>query len=524
MDWFSSVSFRLKIMFAVGIACLICACFAVAVAFYFNEQEMIEGLVEKSRTVHSRLGSVTRYIAQQGGLNVIIAEYQKKYSSSEALTESDKIDILKQVPIYAAMKIGADESDKENYVFRVFSDQPRNSKNQAIPAEMKVFEIFQKDPSLKEYVSHVHDAVTVYRPIRLASDKGCLVCHGDPQTSPWGNGRDILGFPMENWKDGKLHGVFAVISDLKQVREAQSKGESTFWLCVFICLGGILGLIISIFITNGSIRSVKKSTESLSKAGKELNTASGQISQAAGALSQSSTEQASSLEETVATMEELTSMVKANTENAKQAATLALNTTDIACKGEQQLQSLIQSMSFISNDSKKIAEITTVIDDIAFQTRLLSLNAAVEAARAGEQGKGFAVVADAVRSLAERSADSAQNIANLINESVERIEKGAEQASLSGEILKEIVQSVKKVADLNSEISVASNEQTTGIAQIGKAMNQMDQVCQSNAAAAEESAEASEKLALQANVLVESVNDLHRVVDGRKANLEHQVS
>ena len=217
-------------------------------------------------------------------------------------------------------------------------------------------------------------------------------------------------------------------------------------------------------------------------------------------------------------MEELTSMVKANTENAKQAATLALNTTDIACKGEQQLQSLIQSMSFISNDSKKIAEITTVIDDIAFQTRLLSLNAAVEAARAGEQGKGFAVVADAVRSLAERSADSAQNIANLINESVERIEKGAEQASLSGEILKEIVQSVKKVADLNSEISVASNEQTTGIAQIGKAMNQMDQLCQSNAAAAEESAEASEKLALQANVLVESVNDLHRVVDGRKAN------
>lgn len=233
-------------------------------------------------------------------------------------------------------------------------------------------------------------------------------------------------------------------------------------------------------------------------------------------LSSSTTQQASSLEETVATMEQLTSMVRLNTEHSKQAANLASATRDIAERGERDIKALIESIQSISADSKKIEEITGVIDDIAFQTNLLALNAAVEAARAGEQGKGFAVVADAVRSLAQRSAEAAKDIANLIGKSVEKIELGSHQAKQGGVVLTEIVTSVRKVADLNNEIANASDEQNQGISQIGKAMNQLDEVTQGNAAVSEEAAAAAEELSNESVNLKTSAASLELVVFGER--------
>lgn len=303
------------------------------------------------------------------------------------------------------------------------------------------------------------------------------------------------------------------------VKDAESAASSTTRLILSVILVGVIvGLTLGIWVAISLSKTIASVAQELSEGANQVNQAAEQISNSSQTLSQSTTEQASSLEETVATMEEMTAMVKQNTENAKQAALLSSSTRDIAARGEEQIQKLILSIQSISADSKKIAEITSVIDDIAFQTNLLALNAAVEAARAGEQGKGFAVVADAVRSLAQRSADSAKNIAALIKDSVDKISIGSEQAGESGVVLNEVLSAVKKVADLNSEISAASQEQSNGIAQIGKAMNQMDEVTQQNAAASEESAAAAEELSAQSSLLRENVRTLTDMVGVGREN------
>jgi methyl-accepting chemotaxis protein len=175
-------------------------------------------------------------------------------------------------------------------------------------------------------------------------------------------------------------------------------------------------------------------------------------------------------------------------------------------------------MTEISDSSKKIEDIINVIDDIAFQTNLLALNAAVEAARAGEQGKGFAVVAEAVRALAQRSAVAAKDISSLIKENVSKSDQGAEIANASDKVFKSILESVRKVAELNSEIATGSQEQANGIQQISQAMSQLDQASQGNAASAEEVASSSEEMSAQARILVNLVMELQNIVSGRKGN------
>lgn len=299
------------------------------------------------------------------------------------------------------------------------------------------------------------------------------------------------------------------------VNEASASAtQTTNIMIIIIGLGVFAGLATGIVFAVSLSKSISGVTTELAKEAQEVSQAASQISSSSQSLSNATSEQAASLEETVATMEELSSMVKLNTDNAKQAAALASSTRDVAVKGEHEIKTLIASIQSISADSKKIAEITSVIDDIAFQTNLLALNASVEAARAGEQGKGFAVVAEAVRSLAHRSAESAKDIAALINASVEKIGRGSNQANQSGVVLAEIVSAVKKVADLNGEISTASEEQAHGIAQIGQAMNQLDQVTQQNAASSEESAAAATNLTAKSVSLMSHVAILNTVVTG----------
>lgn len=304
----------------------------------------------------------------------------------------------------------------------------------------------------------------------------------------------------------------AAKSSVDDVQRAVTKGNV---FMVSVSLGGLfIAMFVGFLFSRSLSRKLQLITDELNTSGEQVNSASHQLTTASQNLASSATESAASLEETVASIEELSSMVKINSDNAKEAAALSQSSKSAAEKGEVEIRALIEAMGEIAKGSKKIEEIINVIEDISFQTNLLALNAAVEAARAGDMGRGFAVVADAVRTLAGRSSEAAKEINTMIKDSVEKIEKGVRIADQSGEVLKAIVTSVKKVADLNTEISSASLEQSNGITQIGKAMNQLDGATQSNASSAEEAAASSEEMSAQAQTLRNLVGDLSTVITG----------
>jgi methyl-accepting chemotaxis protein len=233
---------------------------------------------------------------------------------------------------------------------------------------------------------------------------------------------------------------------------------------------------------------------------------SAQIAQGNLDLSQRTEEQASTLEETASSMEELTATVTQNAENARQASQLAVRASDVARKGGQVVGQVVNTMTGISESSRKISDIISVIDGIAFQTNILALNAAVEAARAGEQGRGFAVVAAEVRNLAQRSAAAAKEIKTLIGDSVDKVEAGSKHVDAAGKTMEEIVESVKKVSDLIAEIAAASQEQSSGIGQVNTAITQMDHVVQQNASLVEEATAATHSMKEQASALLSKVS------------------
>ncbi len=257
---------------------------------------------------------------------------------------------------------------------------------------------------------------------------------------------------------------------------------------------------------NATVDQLKQIVGRIQASASSINLAAGEIASGNTDLSRRTEQQAANLEETAASMEELTSTVKQNAEHARQANQLAIGAHGVASQGGEVVGQVVTTMSAIEAASKKIAEIISVIDGIAFQTNILALNAAVEAARAGEQGRGFAVVASEVRTLAQRSAGAAKEIKGLIEDSVGKVADGSALVRQAGTTMGEIVASVQRVTDIMADISAASQEQSSGIEQVNQAVVQMDETTQQNAALVEEASAAARSMEEQANLLAEAVS------------------
>ena len=562
MEWFQRIGLREKVLLTVAVTCLICASASLGVGVYFKNREFREGLVSKAQTIHSRIHVASQYVAKQGGLANMVDFYKKKYRSSDELTDEDKKIIIQQVPIYAAMRIGAMDSEKEMYSFRVFSNEPRNKDNQATPDEMKIFDRFATKPELEEIVHDVGRYVTVYRPVRIKEKSGCLTCHGDPLTSPWGNGKDILGQNMENWQDGKLHGVFAITSDVKMIdaeNHESGKISATTYMGGFITVGAFFALGLAYFIVRSPLETLKNVTINLENSKALLMHASEQIGEASTDLASTSKQQSISLHDTATSVKEMSSMIESNSMNAQEAANASIRSKAKADCGKEVVKKMIDSMKVIdqsnqdfveqinqsNNELKSIIEViseieskTKVINEIVFQTKLLSFNASVEASRAGEHGKGFAVVAEEIGNLAQMSGKASLEISTMLEESMgkvdriikktkanvdsivlsgnEKIENGVMTAKECGDVLEEIFRNVSNVTKIASAIETAGAEQAEGISEINKALDELHQVTQKNSHTGLETASAAEKLASESRALNIIVSELSLTIYGDK--------
>jgi methyl-accepting chemotaxis protein len=293
---------------------------------------------------------------------------------------------------------------------------------------------------------------------------------------------------------------------------AYSTAKWGVWGCLIFSI--LAGCVLGFWIVRGINSALRQSAKELSEGATQIASAASQVASSSQSLAQGASEQAASLEETSASSEEITSMTRKNAENSSAAADV-MGTVDREIKnGNQTLEQMMVSMQEINTSSDKIAKIIKVIDEIAFQTNILALNAAVEAARAGEAGMGFAVVADEVRNLAQRSAQAAKDTAALIEESIGKSNEGSAKLQEVAQVIRSITASAAKVKMLVDEVNLGSQEQARGIEQIGKAVAQMDQLTQTTASNAEESASASEELSGQAQALNQIVLSLGALVGG----------
>lgn len=550
------ISFRARMLLTIATACVICTTAAIFVSSQKLSESGQNSLVDKSRAILSRLEVGAGYVAAMQTLNGVIDETVQKFPDGN-LTDQAKLKILKSVPIYAAFKIGQTGAEAEHYEFRIASDHPRNKDNQATEKETALISKFRADPKLPEISEVTPDGkfIRVTRPVRISSERGCLSCHGNPSTSPWKNGKDILGYAMEDMKDGDIRATFTIISSLDPVKETvkASTRNITIWGVFFT----VLALFIGFMAIRKPLDGLTTMAAQLSATASEVAAMSTEIASTSESIAAGATEQSSALQETSSSMEEMSAMVTRNSENATQSQGVSEESLETVQRGKAAVQDLIDSIQKIDKSNtditaqieasnRQISEIvkvisdigqkTKVINDIVFQTKLLSFNASVEAARAGENGKGFAVVAEEVGKLAKMSGDAAADITQMLDSSIQKVEHivktttsqvegltkigkqevqaGTKIAGQCGEILDEIVNSANRVLQMVVEIATGSQEQSKGVQEINKAMAQLNQVTQQSSVSSQESASASARLSKQAEILHNSVEELSVTLNG----------
>ncbi|MEZ4647564.1 MAG: methyl-accepting chemotaxis protein [Candidatus Eisenbacteria bacterium] len=475
----------------------------------------IKDLQAKSEAILSRLESARNFVANQGQIESLIEQAVENHPDGN-LPSDVKSKVFQSVPIVASMKIGADKASENHYEFRVAANDPRNKENTPTEKEQEFLTQFERDPNLDQIVWENEDAeqLWVMRPIRLSEQDGCLICHGHPSTSPWGNGKDILGYPMENWKDGKMHGMFAVRSDL---RPAKAQATAVAWTIVkwslFLLVVAVGGSAILVGRPLGRfVNMIRDTSIELTDIATELASSARVVRSNSDTLADGAARQAASLEETSAAVTELAASAEENASTSQRAHATALEAKGEAEAGSQDASKMRHSLGELREASNEMAEIIRTIESVAFQTKLLALNAGVEAARAGDAGKGFAVVAEEVGTLAQKTAEAASKTDERIRRSMEMTKTGAGAADQVSEGLERIQDRVQGATELVHHIAVASSEQSRTTAQVRSALTQIDQVTQQNAASAEEASSAANVLSEQAEAIQSQIQGLRQLV------------
>ncbi len=320
---------------------------------------------------------------------------------------------------------------------------------------------------------------------------------------------------LEPFVDEHVHQLHGSMDSIKTSSNGLTRATVTAGI-----LAVLIGVGLATFITRSITRPVSRIIANLTLGAEQTSSAAGQVAASSQSLAQGASEQAAAVEETTSSIEEMASMIKQNADNAQQAKALAEQAQDSATAGISAMTEMATAIDDIKTSSDETASVVKTIDEIAFQTNLLALNAAVEAARAGEAGKGFAVVAEEVRSLARRSAEAAKNTAAMIEDAIRKADNGVKRCRDVSDSLEAIAKGNRQANDLVGEIAASSREQAQGIDQINAAVSQMDQVTQTNAANAEESASAAEELASQSDTMNTMVRDLITVVRGSRAEID----
>ncbi len=465
-------------------------------------------LQEKARAITQEAENARQYVADLRGKHnafddkTLLAEVAEKMEgATDRLAAAKETSYYWTIPIVAGWKVGEQYAEAAGYTFRVPKIEPRNPANEPTPIEREMLLALRQSGD-RELVRIDREAnvLRYMKPVLLSDD--CMVCHGTIEDSITGTMKDPLGFDMEGWKSGEMHGGFEVVASLEPVQAAVAATlkKNIMWGLLLVPLSI---LVIMMAFRRFVVKPMNEVAEGVLRVSQEVSMEAEGLARGNTDLAHRTEEQASSLEETAASMEQITATIKQTAENAVQANDLAEDTADGAIAGNEMVQQTVAAMAEITESSKKISEIIGVIDNIAFQTNLLALNAAVEAARAGDAGSGFAVVAEEVRNLAQRSAESAQEIKELIEDSTHKVAVGNELVAKTGEALADVVNRVEQVTTLVGDISNAAQEQAQGVHEVNTAISHMDEVTQQNAAVVEEASASAEHLAKDARKLGE---------------------
>lgn len=505
------LSLRNKILFTT--ICLTVFFILMVFLFYFVsiKNNTIEGYVAKARAVVLASESAREEMEDKWGAGLFSAEDLKRWGESG---EIDKI--LKTIPVVTAWNTTMKKASQGHYEFRVPKFFPRNPKNQPDEKEAEVLKKL-KEHNLEEYHFIDKDLNTIryFRPVRLSQT--CLYCHGDPATSKelWGNseGLDPVGGKMENWKVGSIHGAFEVIQSLDEADQKLMK--TSFFAFLVICAGIVLYIFILVYVIITAVeKPVKLITDTVNEGASHVMAASAEVSNSSQRLAASTSLQAEKNYDVKILLDEVRTKTEKSAENAHNVDSLAVKTGRSAEENSVSIEKMISAVKNMRTVSDEIVKILKTIEEIAFQTNILALNASVEAARAGEAGRGFEVVADEVRKLAVRSSEASKSTAVLLEESQKSADLGVKVSMEVKTSQDEIKNNIDEVIKLIALVSLSSKEQVDKISKMADSINEINGLSEENSSTAQESAAAGEELSAQSESLKGLAGELEAIVKG----------